>query len=283
MKKIIKFSSILFFFLLTIGCNNSMNAKYSSNSDTTNFKQLVEKWNNAHSTKDVGIFSNLFDNKVLFYGRQQDKNTCIEGKLSLFKKYPDFYQQIFGDIQIEKLNDSTTKCTFVKRVTFNQKTIDYPSYLTFKKFKDGWKISTESDFVTDKNLSKSDNDKSINNNLQDYSYEPTVSTISGIIKTESFFGRPGYGENPQTDEREDAYILNIENTINVISKAKVIEEGDWDMNYFNISKIHVFSTHNIQIKKFLNKKVRMSGTIMGKSSPHHHADVLLDIQKIEEL
>lgn len=146
----LKFFGLVFSIILLTSCNNGSGDK------TTDFKQLVQDWNKAHSSKDVGVFSNLFDNSVLFYGTQQDKNACIENKLSLFKKYPDFFQQIYGDIQIENLSDTEVKCSFVKRVTVNQATTDYPSYLTFKKVGDNWKVAIEGDLVTDKNIAKKD-------------------------------------------------------------------------------------------------------------------------------
>jgi hypothetical protein len=140
---------------LLIGCNNkSGNTEIIANSDTTNFKLLVQDWNKAHLSKDVSVFLNLFHDSIFFYGVQQHKNSSIESKLSLFKKYPDFYQQIFGDIQIDNISNTEVKCSFVKRVTVNQATKDYPSYLIFKKFGDNWKIVTEGDLVTDKNLAK---------------------------------------------------------------------------------------------------------------------------------
>jgi hypothetical protein len=130
----------------------------SSTPIQTNFeidmKQLVQEWNKAHISKDINVFSNLFDNTVLFYGTQKSKKSCIESKSSSFKKYPDFYQQIYGDIQIENIDESEVKCSFVKRVTVKQVTTDYPSYLIFRKIDGDWKIITEGDLVTDKNLAK---------------------------------------------------------------------------------------------------------------------------------
>lgn len=123
-------------------------------SDTVIVSVLVNKWNKAHATKDVAIFSNLYSKAILYYGKQKDKNYCIESKVALFKKYPDYYQQIFGDIQFEKISETEFKCSFIKRVNFNKKTNDYPSYLVFTKEKGAWKITTEGDLVTDKNLAK---------------------------------------------------------------------------------------------------------------------------------
>jgi len=150
--KTLNYSILLFFIILiTVSCSNSSN---SNSKKTENIRLLVENWNKAHSSKDVAVFSQLYDNSVLFYGKQKDKNDCIETKLALFKTQPDFYQQIYGEIQLEKINDSEVKCTFVKRVTINQETKDYPSYLVFKNIDGVWKIITEGDLVTDKNLAK---------------------------------------------------------------------------------------------------------------------------------
>ena len=96
-----KFLSLLTCIYLLTSCNNSSN----HSTDDTEIKNLVADWNKAHNSKDTAVFSNLFDDSVLFYGVQLDKNSCIESKRSLFDKHPDFYEQIFGDIQIEKLGD----------------------------------------------------------------------------------------------------------------------------------------------------------------------------------
>jgi len=158
-KSIVKTTGFLTCVFLFNSCNFSDNKTSESTADPSIFKQLVEDWNKAHASKDIGVFSSMFEKTVFFYGVNQDKNTCIESKLSLFKKYPDFYQQIFGNIQVEKINDTEVNCSFVKRVTINQSTNDYPSYLTFKKSGGNWKIAVESDLVTDKNLAKKSRNK----------------------------------------------------------------------------------------------------------------------------
>jgi ketosteroid isomerase-like protein len=150
MNRLKRFFGFLTCIYFLTGCNSSTN----KTTEIIDFKKLVVNWDKAHNSKNVASFSNLYDNSVLFYGTQMDKNACIESKLSLFKKYPDFYEQIFGDIQTENLNDNSVKCSFIKRVTVNQETKDYPAYLIFKKESDNWKIIAESDLTTDKNLAK---------------------------------------------------------------------------------------------------------------------------------
>ncbi|MCL2027225.1 MAG: DUF4431 domain-containing protein [Bacteroidales bacterium] len=122
-------------------------------------------------------------------------------------------------------------------------------------------------------------------NQQDYYYEPTESVISGTIKSETFFGPPGYGDNPQTDSREDYYILYLDNSINVISESKEIEEGDFNYTRYNIYKIQIAPAFgsDITFTKYENKFIQLTGTFYGAHSGHHKTDVILSVNKIEEI
>lgn len=241
------------------------------------FNTIVQEWNKAHLSKDVGVFHNLFDDTVLFYGTQMDKSSCIESKLSLFKKNPDFYQQIYGDVQIENISETEVKCSFIKKVTVNQVTKDYSSYLTLKKTGTDWKIITEGDLVTDKNLAKKGKTKTVAVNQENYHFEPTESVISGTIKIETFFGPPGFGENPETDRRDNSYILNLDNPINVISKDK---DDDFNRTTYNVSKIHLTAS-DAKLTNYKNKFVRLTGTFFSADNGNHHTDVLMFVTKIE--
>ncbi|KAA2238809.1 DnaJ domain-containing protein [Chitinophaga agrisoli] len=119
------------------------------------FVKLVDDWNKAHNTRDISLFFVLFDNSVLLYGTQSDKNTCIESKLSLLKKYRYFNQQINGGVQTELQENGDVKCLFTKHVTINEELDkEYAAYLIFRKVGYDWKIITEGDLTTDKNLAK---------------------------------------------------------------------------------------------------------------------------------
>lgn len=249
----------------------------------TTLKQLVQEWNQGYLSKDVNTFSHLFANSILFYGLQQNIDECIQSKLSLFKRYPDFHQQIYGDIDIVNSSVNEYKCYFIKRVTINQKITDYPSYLVFGNFNEEWKIIAESDLVTDKNLSKKKLSKTSTDNQKKYPFEPSISVISGVLIIENYFGSPGYGDNPETDEREYSYILMLEKPIDVISNTEKREEGDSDSTTSNISEIQLASTKDIKLSNYKNKAIRLTGTFFGANTGHHHTKVLLDVQKIEEL
>lgn len=127
--------------------------------EEVSFQKVVMSWNEAHNTNDMVLFSDLFTDEVNFYHTILPRNVLVQNKKDLLKKYPDFNQQIIGDITTERLNANEVKCSFTKEVTINRKVTDYPSYLILKKSTENWKISVEGDLITDKNIAKK---KSVN-------------------------------------------------------------------------------------------------------------------------
>lgn len=148
---------ILFLIFITFleSCKNLPDTTSEQASlDVSEIDYLIIEWNKAHISKNIAALSNLYDNSVLYYGTQTEKNICLENKLSFFNKNTDYYQQITGKIKYEKIDSAEIKCSFVKRVTFNKKTNQYPAYLIFTKSQDKWKITTEGDSVTDRNIGR---------------------------------------------------------------------------------------------------------------------------------
>ena len=151
-----RFLFLLICFSVLLSCNigDKKNDKSSDSISNTELTNLVYSWSNAHVTKNIGEFLNLYSGVVKYYGTDLDRNSCIVNKMDFFKKNPDYSQQVSGEIQIEFLNDSEVKCNFLKKVTMRGRNLDFPSYLVFKKVDGKWLIVQESDLVTDGNLSR---------------------------------------------------------------------------------------------------------------------------------
>ncbi|WP_290698695.1 hypothetical protein [Lacinutrix sp.] len=115
-------------------------------------KDLVVKWNDANSSKDIEILSEMYDDSVLYYTVNKSKNNCIQDKLEFYNKHPDFLQEIVGEIETKKTNKNEYKCNFQKRVKYNNKSEVFDSYINFKKINNKWRIITEGDLTTDKNV-----------------------------------------------------------------------------------------------------------------------------------
>ena len=91
-----------------------------ANIDTGNLNRLILAWNDANSLKDTLSMSVLYSDVVLYYGKRLSQSKCIQNKLSLFKKHSDYNQQISGVVLFRSVNDKEIKCSFTKRVTYNQ-------------------------------------------------------------------------------------------------------------------------------------------------------------------
>ncbi|MEQ9298520.1 MAG: DUF4431 domain-containing protein [Cyclobacteriaceae bacterium] len=111
-------------------------------------------------------------------------------------------------------------------------------------------------------------------------FEPAVSEIEGTLIKKSFYGPPNYGETPDKDMIEDVLILELEHSINVHQTKKDLEEGDANHTIFNVNSIqlHTF-THKIDLKPYLNERIKLSGTLWAAQTGHHFTPVLMTVMK----
>lgn len=125
----------------------------SSLEEAQKAEAIVNTWSEAHNTKDLNSFSQVFALKVKFYGKDLTANKIIDEKIRVLEKYPNFHQEIIGNIACDIENQpSVYRCEFTKRVTFGKKEKDYPSYLVIDTSTQEPKIIVESDHISDRNL-----------------------------------------------------------------------------------------------------------------------------------
>lgn len=113
-------------------------------------------------------------------------------------------------------------------------------------------------------------------------YAPAKVTLTGKVILRTFFGPPGYGENPKTDSKETQYILILDTPIDVI--------GVNDDNYFPYDRQTERRVKQITLviddfkatpeRTFLHKHVMLEGTLVHAHTGHHHTKVLLEISSI---
>ena len=158
MNKSIQLFSFLTVIFLT-SCNNNQNNVKAVSIDTTTILELTIKWNDCLIRQDLQNLTTLYAEQVSLYGTTTSKEQAVSNKKDFFKKYSDFNQSITGEITITKVTDQQYKVRFPKRCTFNGKTSDVQGYLLFDKISDTWKITNESDDLTDKNIAKVDSEE----------------------------------------------------------------------------------------------------------------------------
>jgi hypothetical protein len=102
-----------------------------------------------------------------------------------------------------------------------------------------------------------------------YQYEPNVSTLTGVLKREMFWGPPNYGGDTLIDTKEYYAILHLDEPIELI--------GD-TTNHFNSARSDVKKIQVLGGGSFgplMGKRVTIKGKLMGAQFGHHHTDVLV--------
>lgn len=115
-------------------------------------KSVVYGWSLAHNNGDAATFKKMYAGSVWFYGQQLTSEKCIDNKLLMLKKWPDFNQTITSEITCTPLAENIYKCRFDKTVLHSGKRKIYPSYLVLQEHNGSWQIIGESDLITDRNL-----------------------------------------------------------------------------------------------------------------------------------
>lgn len=117
-------------------------------------EKLANKWNRTLNQQNLDSLNEIYADEVLLYGTVTSKKEVIKYKQLFSKKHPDFQQKLLGEIMITKKSDNEYLVSFSKQSTFNRKTSNVNGYLVFMNFKDQWKITNESDNLTDENIGK---------------------------------------------------------------------------------------------------------------------------------
>jgi hypothetical protein len=113
----------------------------------------VYKWNEAHNTKDLTVFSKLYADEVLFYAKTFSKEISLEKKQSTLEKYSSFFQMIPSPVSFTAYQNGKIHATFTKEVLLNGEEMkSYPSYLILEKLSGEFKLTGEGDEITDRNL-----------------------------------------------------------------------------------------------------------------------------------
>ncbi len=107
-------------------------------------------------------------------------------------------------------------------------------------------------------------------------YEPEKLTLTGRVVYRTFYGPPGYGENPKTDSRETQDILLLESPVDVIATGN----DPTDQPERKVTRITLVIDHSI--RNLIGKRVIIEGTLFHAHTGHHHTKVLMDVSSIKK-
>lgn len=111
-----------------------------------------------------------------------------------------------------------------------------------------------------------------------FELEPSISHLKGNLITRLYYGAPNYGENPESDDKEYPFILQLDEPIEV----HVSSEND-KLTIIETSEIQLVSMsdeHFKFLKSHKNERIEVSGELFEAFTGHHHTNVLLVIDDI---
>lgn len=117
--------------------------------------------------------------------------------------------------------------------------------------------------------------------LPTYFYGPEPSSLTGVIKTITFPGPPNYEDTKAGDSPEPSLIFVLDQPISVLPKEGTKEY--LDDPYRDVRRIQLVIYSDRKLKVIEGKHVRLTGTFFSRHTGHHHADVLMEVTRIEKV
>lgn len=119
-------------------------------------------------------------------------------------------------------------------------------------------------------------------NNQTLYYDPRVVTLAGIIKILKFPGPPNYTSVKDGDLEETGAYLLLEKPIDVAIASQVKDSNNQPEKNVVLLQLVVRNSHHwIKIKE--GNKVQVAGTLFSTLTAHHHARVLVNLNKVSVL
>lgn len=107
-------------------------------------------------------------------------------------------------------------------------------------------------------------------------YEPQKVELSGTLVEKTFDGPPSYGEDPEHDVKEQAYIIQLEKPITVVPS-----QGDTtNERHDNVGEMQIVNMKHLPLATLLKQRVVVKGTLFSAITGHHHTDVLINAEDV---
>ena len=117
------------------------------------------------------------------------------------------------------------------------------------------------------------------NQLQDWlSYYPAVSRLEGKLVKITKYGKPTYGENPETDEKVEVcfLILPVPARVKARSSSSVNNESITNLSFVQL----IFPPEISDYAKYLEKQIVVAGTLVRGYKGEHFAEAVMTVKAI---
>ncbi len=110
-------------------------------------------------------------------------------------------------------------------------------------------------------------------------YEPQVVKLSGVIDLELFPGPPNYENIKKGDAAENIIFLKLDKPVDVVPAAGDKNELSVPEHNLNIIQVALMDEKDWNIVKE-GEHMCIEGALFHEHTAHHHATVLISVQKI---
>ena len=267
---------LFFFTVLVFSCGDPTETVVadSTGSDTvqtstvTGWRALTESWSASLNLRNASIMKSFYADSVLYYGDHLTNDEVVHRQQEYFALNPDYRQKITEYIDEIQQPDGSWLIKITKQVTANGKTTDYPASLVYANVNGIWKIVAESDDITDLNKAK---------NMQ-AEYGPVETTLEGLIEENNTYGS-NPGGDPKSDSKIPYYVIWSKYSLDVVATAAQQKSGM--ITQENVERIQLIGNEDA-IRKLLNHKVRITGTLEPGTKPTHYTKVVMNVKLVEE-
>jgi Domain of unknown function (DUF4431) len=108
-------------------------------------------------------------------------------------------------------------------------------------------------------------------------YEHPQYAFRGTLAAESYAGSPNYGESPDTDSIETAYILSLDRPVAV--RPHPGDEANLD-RLDGVRHVQLVGVLRGALSTAVGRRVTIRGTLSEAISSHHRTDALLNVDSI---
>jgi hypothetical protein len=109
-------------------------------------------------------------------------------------------------------------------------------------------------------------------------YDPAVIQCKGKLRLINFHGPPNYESIKEGDEKEGAFILELDKPFDIepTHNAQEPPNTDWEKNVRRIQLI-VVGRSDKPLEKRIGKRVSVKGKLFHAITGHHHTPVLMEV------
>ena len=119
-----------------------------------------------------------------------------------------------------------------------------------------------------------------------YHLDNEAEYLTGTLVTEEFYGPPNYGETPETDRVEKAYILKLDTPIEIVGDiaAAIGADGQGIISTTTVSRVQLSGEFDTKsANKLIGQQVKLDGRLFPAHTGHHHTPMLADCSYIAKL